>query len=94
MDPSHRIRATSSLSWRCWDDGVVVFNPVSGYTHFLDVVAGEVLALLSENAMMAEQIQDRLAARLQIELSADLGRYTDQLLRQFDELGIIEPDCG
>ena len=39
-------RVVEGLRWRCWDGDFVVFNPLSGYTHLLDVVTGQILTLL------------------------------------------------
>ena len=56
---------------RNWDGDYVVYNPVSGNTHLLDIVTGEVLKMIATGPVHAQAIYSRVANFL--ELSADDG---------------------
>lgn len=46
---------------RSWDDGVVVFDAVSGDTHLLSQFAGEILQLLEQRPLTSVSLARELA---------------------------------
>jgi len=47
-DPAWKIWGGRELELRYWDGDYVVYNPLNGSTHVLDIVAGEVLKAISD----------------------------------------------
>ena len=85
-------RAAGKFFVRSWDDGTAVYHPVSGATHFLDPAAGEALQILQRSAISAERLPQLLAVRLDVEPVQELHRYTERLLGQLQDLGLIQSD--
>ena len=80
---------------RNWDGEYVVYNPLSGNTHLLDIVTGEVLKIIATEPTRARAIYRRIADFL--DLPADGGnvpRHVDDILHVLDDLGLIEPADG
>ena len=74
----------------CWDGDYVVFAPLSGDTHILDITGGEVLQALLTGPETAETIQRKIAALLDLPADATLAAQVDGMLENLDELGLIE----
>lgn len=86
-----RTSSRSSVPFRRWDSGVVVYNPFSGNTHFLDDVTGE-LCLAIANGVSAEPelfefTRSRVDAADDEAASEDFHRRLSILY----EVGLIEP---
>ena len=73
-----------------WDGDYVVFAPLSGDTHILDITGGEVLQALLAGPETADSIHRRLAALLELPADATLAEQVDGMLENLDELGLIE----
>lgn len=83
------------LPMRNWDGDYVVYNPLSGNTHILDIVTGEVLKIIATGPTRAHGIYKRIADFL--DLPADDGNLphnVGEILRLLDDLGLIEPARG
>ncbi|MGE0451422.1 MAG: HPr-rel-A system PqqD family peptide chaperone [Vicinamibacterales bacterium] len=87
----YRIGGASSLLWKTWDGEAIVFNPASGDTHRLDLVASAGLRCLESQALSAAGLRDALSRRLEVPADDNLLEYADRLLNDFTELGLIEP---
>lgn len=75
---------------RDWDGEYVVFAPLSGDTHLLDVVGGEVLTALQSGAVEARLIYQRVADLLELPADDMLAARVDAILDEFDRAGLIE----
>ncbi|MCG8360137.1 MAG: HPr-rel-A system PqqD family peptide chaperone [Kiloniellales bacterium] len=76
---------------RRWDGEFVVFNPLSGQTHCLDVVGARVLARILEGPATAHDLKDELARFLEVDNDARLAELVDRALDNLDDLGIVHP---
>jgi len=74
-----------------WQGDYVVYNPLSGDTHLLDVVAGEVLKLVVSRPAAAVDIVGSIASFLEVPNDAPLAKHVGQILARLDDLGLIEP---
>ena len=81
----------SRLLWKSWDDEYVVFDDGSGYTHVLDLVAGEVLKVLEEAPADPSQLTRRVASRLDLTPDPKLVGRVQETIRKFQEVGLVEP---
>ena len=79
------------LAWRRWEGELVVFNPLSGATHVLDVASAEVLHALMAGPTGRDDLAGRLATLLEVEAGAEARAATDKILEDLDRLGLAEP---
>ena len=90
-----RVSTTTPLTMRNWDGDYVVYNPLSGNTHLLDIVTGEVLKMIVTGPVRASSIYNRIATFLDLPADdANLPHHVEDILRVLDELGLIEPAHG
>jgi len=75
---------------RLWDNDCVVFNSLSGATHILSAVAGEVLFSLLSQPSDPTDLRARIAATFAVSDDADLAAAVDRAIAEMDELGLIE----
>ena len=85
-----RVSSDSDLSWRCWDGEYVVFNPVTGNTHLLDVASGHVLMSLLAGPTELGRIRDQLAGFLEVEADDRLAAAVSEILSRLEDLDLIE----
>lgn len=89
-----RFRSVEDLLYRCWDDETIVFNPGSGNTHLLNVLAADALRLLERGPMDALELHQRLESLYEADSSNLPPEGTlAALLIDFEQLGLIEPVC-
>ncbi len=69
----------------------MIFNPVSGATHLLDVASGDVLLALLKGPARPHDLTDRLAALLDVRPDRSLRAAVDTILDSLDRLGLAEP---
>ena len=80
---------------RSWDGDYVVYNPLSGNTHLLDIVTGEVLKMIATGPTRAHAIYSRIADFLDLPSDdGNLPHHVGEILGVLDDLGLIEPVCG
>lgn len=94
MSPDCRWRtpAECELLWRSWDDEeFVVFHARSGDTHLLNAMAAEALEELGRRPVTAQELAVHLGECLERPADEELQRIAAGLIREFDELGLIEP---
>jgi len=89
------LTAPSALAWRTWDDETVVFNQLTGNTHLLNDLGGEVLRQLAA-ADHGSRV-DALVAAVSgsCEPVADVApwrRAVAEVLFEFARLGLAHPD--
>lgn len=85
-----RVGTESKLLWRRWDDEYVVFNPSSGDTHVLNHVAAEALKRLERSPADAGDLAQHVGLTVKLDPD-DLLEHMEGLVRQFDELGLVQP---
>ena len=86
-----RVAGTQPLRWRCWAGDYVVFNPLSGQTHFLDILAGQMLKLIMSGRPSIGELRSEAARFLEVEQDDRLADTVDELLRRLETVGLIEP---
>jgi PqqD family protein of HPr-rel-A system len=79
------------LLMKSWDDGVIVYNLDSGTTHLLNPTAGQVLYYLADAHASVGALSHRLASENDLESDEELDHTVEDLLKQLDSLGLIEP---
>ncbi len=86
-----RIPAGKPLKWRRWDEASVVIDLDSGQTHYLNLFSMVALEHLEKEAVTTDQLARNIADYLDIPLDENLAGQVSGLIKQFDELGLIEP---
>ena len=86
-----RVAGDEPLKWRCWAGDYVVFSPLSGQTHFLDILAGHVLEQIMAAPPSISELHSDIARFLQVEPDDRLAQTVEELLRRLEEVGLIEP---
>jgi PqqD family protein of HPr-rel-A system len=82
-----------TLKWRCWAGDYVVFNPLSGHTHFLDIVTGQILTLLMAGSCTASAVRSSLSRFLEVPDDDKLAANVDDILMRLEDAGLVEcPD--
>jgi PqqD family protein of HPr-rel-A system len=83
--------SSTTLLWRHWEQDIVVYNPISGNTHVLTPVAGQVLKLLDTGPASRAQIAQAISSAAGVTVDEEITREVDNLLTNLDELGLIRP---
>ena len=81
----------AKILMKSWEDGVVVYNLDSGSTHLLNPTAGQVIYYLADAPGDVAALSHRLAAQNDLESDEELDHTVEDLLKQLDSLGLIEP---
>ena len=84
MTSSAPFIASESLFF--WDDECVVFNHLSGDTHLLSALAGQILLKLQQAPLHAAS----LAVDAMLESSTQSGHEFDDILAELSALALIE----
>jgi len=80
----------ADVSFRKWQHEYVVYNQLSGDTHLLDGVSGELLELLLKQTMSRDQLLQNLSLWFE-ELNADeLKSYLDDFIVRFTTLDLLQ----
>ena len=93
-DPSWKTLGRGELELRYWDGDYVVYNPLTGSTHVLDIVTGEVLKAIGAGRGRVSELCRCVADFLEVPNDAGLAGNVRGILAQLDELGLIEPADG
>ena len=86
-----KVSAEHPPALRWWDGECLVFNPLSGRTHRLDVVAAEVLRRVLQGPLRQADLRPALAAFLEVEEDARVAALVDRAVAQLDGQGVIHP---
>lgn len=81
----------SDLSWRKWGRAGVVYHPLSGETHYLNLHSMVALELLEGGAYSADELAAAVAKYLDVPADDTLLGQAAALIDKFDALGLIEP---
>jgi PqqD family protein of HPr-rel-A system len=90
-DTSWRLTIDQSLPVRYWDGDCIVHNPLSGDTHILDVVSGEVIARLMVGPVRWSVLCQGVADFLEVPNDARLAAKVNEIVSHLDEIGLVEP---
>lgn len=74
------------------DADAIVYNPQSGETHQLNLLALDALQFLQQPATL-RQLTRHICALYQTQNTAEISDQLKSLLEQFDDLGLIYPSC-
>jgi PqqD family protein of HPr-rel-A system len=81
-----------AFQWRNWDDSeTILFHTASGDTHVLSPPAAVILKELEHDSLPFEEIVKRVTISLGDAHDDSLADQVEQLLDEFDQLGLIEP---
>jgi len=86
-----RLNPGPPLPLRTWDGEVVVYNPLSGDTHLLDVLTSELLRVIIAGPATVAALREAAATLLDVPDDDSLGQHVGQALAALDESGLIEP---
>ena len=86
-----RVPITGTLPLKYWNGDYVVYNPLTGSTHVLDIVAGEVLKVIMAAPATSRELCRHVAEFLEISNDLRTADNVDAVLAALDELGLIEP---
>ncbi|MDD2800485.1 MAG: HPr-rel-A system PqqD family peptide chaperone [Methylobacter sp.] len=90
MEPKYLVAIKVAVSLIRWQDEYVLYNQLSGDTHLLDGVSGELIELLLKQAMSRDQLLQNLGLWFE-ELNADeLNTYLDDFIARFTALDLLE----
>ena len=85
-----QLTSASGLRWHDTEEESLIFNPASGDTHLLDLVARSGLACLEKGPLTGEEICQHMAIQLQLNSDEDLRPYVSRLLNRLRGLGLVE----
>jgi PqqD family protein of HPr-rel-A system len=90
VEPKYLVAIKVVVSLTRWQDEYVLYNQLSGDTHLLDGVSGELIELLLKQAMSRDQLLQNLSLWFE-ELNADeLNTYLDDFIARFTALDLLE----
>ena len=69
----------------------MVFNPISGQTHYLDIVTGRVLNRLMSGSSSRGQFRQEIAAFLEVDNDDQIAEMATKILDDLEEAGLVEP---
>ena len=93
-NPSWKRSGDGELELRYWDGDYVVYNALTGSTHVLDIVTGEVLMAISSGRGRVSELCRCVADFLEVPNDPGIAQKVLEILAQLDELGLIEPADG
>ena len=94
LDQAWRAIGRAPVPMRHWEGDCIVYNPLSGDTHILDIVAGEILRAVMEQPMQGRALARHIAAFLEVPDDDNTAANVNQILHRLDELGLIEPHAA
>ena len=86
-----RVAGSKPLRWRSWAGDFVVFSPLSGQTHSLDIVTGRVLKLIMSGSSSFDDLRLEISTFLEVDNDNHLAQTISDILSRMEEVGLIEP---
>jgi len=80
----------SSLQIEEWDEGVTVFQPDTGKTHFLNDMSLQIILNLNQFSVTEDELCRTLVEQFQLTDDVNFSQQIIKTLHHFDELGLIE----
>ena len=87
-----RVAGSKPLRWRSWGGDYVVFSPLSGQTHSLDIVTGRVLNLIMSESSSFDDLRVEISSFLEVNNDNRLAQTITEILSRVEEAGLIEPE--
>jgi len=81
---------TYPLLRKSWGDQSVIFNRSSGNTHLINPTAAKILAIVQSQATSAEEISQKIATELELDVDEEILQQVKVVLETLDGLGLIE----
>ena len=69
----------------------MVFNPLSGNTHALDILTGEVLKAIMTGVSTNDEICLQIVSFLEVDNDSRLALTVNEILLSLEEVGLIQP---
>ena len=88
--PLWRVHGCDPQAIKIWAEDTVVFNALSGQSHVLNTLAGEILLRLLERPADCDGLAAQLSTTLEAPIDDDLRAAIDNALAEMDELGLIK----
>ena len=73
-----------------WDDCYVIYDQLSGDTHLLDGISGNLITALSEEAMSRTALLKKLNELLDAPGESEMESYLDDFIARFEQLGLLD----
>jgi PqqD family protein of HPr-rel-A system len=86
----HDIIKTAKIRSIQWDDDYVIYDQLSGDTHLLDAVSGELICALSEQAMSRTELLKKLNELLEAPGELEMENYLDDFIARFQKSGLLD----
>jgi len=93
-DISWALTVNGPVPLRCWEGDYVVYNRLSGDTHVLDIVTGEVLKSIIAGTTRCSSICKCVAEFLEVPNDSNVAEQVGAILEALDRLGLIQPAPG
>ena len=90
LNPKWQVVAENKLLFRSWDDESVVYNGATGDTHLLGMIAAQVILKLQQTPADAVSLAEWVAPLMQTQSDDEFVIFIEEILADFDSLGIIE----
>ena len=91
LNPKWQVATDNAFLFHSWGDEFVVYNGATGDTHLLGLVAAQVMLKLQQMPTDVVSMAEWVAPMLQTEPDDDFVLFIEQILTDFDHLGMIEP---
>ena len=91
MDTAWVRNANSEFLTCSWDGEAVVYRPLTGDTHFLEILSASVLMHVGDEPASGATIAASLLADFEADSEADVLAAAQAALAKLHELGLIRP---
>lgn len=81
---------TFYLSFKSWDDRIVVFNHASGSTHLINPVTAKILLALQDQPCSVIEIARQMTADVELDTDEEIVQRVEAVLETLDDLGLVE----
>lgn len=73
-----------------WGNDYVIYDQLSGDTHLLDNISGELIVALSLHAMSGIALLKKLDKLLEVATKVEMENYLFDFIDKFQKLGLLE----
>ena len=84
-----RVLSAEPIRWRYWGGEYIVFNPLSGQTHSLDIVSGKVLLMVMSESPSFDRLCMEISAFLDVDNDAKVVVSVSNVLDHLEDAGLI-----
>lgn len=84
-----QVPGNHSFTIKSWDDGTVIYDDVSGDTHFLDVFSAEIVSQLLQGQQSIIGLRDVMAAQVEDLDDETLCESIHVALTQLNQSGLV-----